>query len=112
MCVRVCVCALMYMSDTSTHTDLHTSGQVAIFFQHACKNELANLTQTESTRLRNMYETSGAEGCRFWSFTNPLPVLEFSDLCKSAMVNKEWNSSVQGALSLLDTLYFSFIPCR
>lgn len=102
----------MYMFDTSTHTDLHTSGQVAIFFQHACKNELANLTQSESTRLRNKYEKFGAEGCRFWSFTTPLPALDFSDLCKSAMVNKGWNSAVKGALSLLDTLYFSFIPCR
>jgi hypothetical protein len=102
----------MYMFDTSTLTDSHTSGQVAIFFQHACKNELANLTQSESTKLRNMYETSGAEGCRFWSFTTPLPALEFSDLCKCAMVNKEWNSAVKGALSLLNTLYFSFIPCR
>ena len=93
------------------HTHIHTTGQIDIFFQHVCKGKLANLSTPDRTRLRDLYERDGAEFVHTF-YINPgkLPLLEFSDMCKSAMVCKEWNAAVNGALVLLDTLYFSFCP--
>ena len=93
------------------HTHIHTTGQIDIFFQHVCKGKLANLSTPDRTRLRDRYERDGAELLHFFDIDpGKLPLLEFSDMCKSAMVCKEWNAAVNGALVLLDTLYFSFCP--
>ena len=51
-------------------------------------------------------ETDGPND--FYISPEDLPKLDFPNLCKSAMVCKEWNAAVKGALVLLDTLCFSF----
>ena len=102
-------CHRIHMRIGNTRT--YTAGQIDIFFQHVCKGKLANLSTPDRTRLRDLYERDGAEFVHFFDIDpGELPLLEFSDMCKSAMVCKEWNAAVNGALVLLDTLYFSFCP--
>jgi hypothetical protein len=63
------------------------SGHIAIFFQHACRTEVFDPSNSKNSLC-----------------------LEFSDLCKSAMVNKEWREAIKSTLPLLKTLRFTFLP--
>jgi len=63
------------------------SGHIAIFFQHACRTEVFDPSNSKHSLC-----------------------LEFSDLCKSAMVNKEWREEIKSTLPLLKTLRFTFLP--
>ena len=63
------------------------SGHIAIFFQHACRTEVFDPSNSKNSLC-----------------------LEFSDLCKSAMVNKEWREAIKSTLPLLKTLLFTFLP--
>ena len=95
-----------------THT--RGAGHIEVFFQHACKGQLANLSTSDKRILSQDYEKFGPVSAHEHFCLDPLklPKLDFSDLCKSAMVCKAWNAAVKDALVLLDTLYFSSTPAK
>jgi len=64
----------------------NVKGHIAIFFQHACRTEVLDPSNSRHSLC-----------------------LEFSSLCKSAMVNKEWREDIKSTLPLLKTLHFTFL---
>ena len=83
--------------------------------------------EEEAENLAQECQVKHDEGLSFWAsevdlesdgpgdvYIRPeeLPKLDFSDLCKSAMVCKDWNAAIKRALVLLDTLYFPSSPAK